>query len=453
MTDFLINYEHKTRELDSVCLLKAELVRRGYTVELTCTYDEDRVQQLQKHKANVVITSALYDDACLDFFVYSVAGFCRKVVNLQWEQILTNEDESHPSFYQNPKGYVKEALHLCWGEETRTRLLRAGVSGEKALVVGPLHMDTLRPEFSDIYLTKNELAKRYNLDEKMDWMLFVSSFSFVNMSQDEYTLTAKALGDRISDFRDVSILSRSAVIKWLHLAINRFPNRLFIYRPHPAENEDDLISKMAAKYINFKIIKELPIKQWIKCSDKILTWYSTSTGEVFFSNKSCSILRPVPVPYNWEVTTFNNARVISSVDDFIKDLEANDGVFPLDPTVFRKYYQANDNYPTYMKICDVLERVISTDDFTMKTKWGLFLIRPYFMRTKNHFLFIAKKLLSKTNYKFFLLNNQRLISKFENHLSSLDRLKRNRLKNQASDLEMDDIYSRILRVVNGNKIR
>lgn len=37
--DFLIRYEHKIRELESVMLLKLELERRGYTVGLVCNYE------------------------------------------------------------------------------------------------------------------------------------------------------------------------------------------------------------------------------------------------------------------------------------------------------------------------------------------------------------------------------------------------------------------------------
>ena len=37
MLDFLIMYEHKNREINSDCLLKVELERRGYTVKIENT--------------------------------------------------------------------------------------------------------------------------------------------------------------------------------------------------------------------------------------------------------------------------------------------------------------------------------------------------------------------------------------------------------------------------------
>lgn len=447
MADFLINYEHKTRELDSVCLIKAELVRRGYTVDISCTYDEDRTEQVQRKDAKVVLTSALYDEACLDYFVYSIAGFCRKVVNLQWEQVLTNEDESHPSYYQNPKGFAKEALHLCWGDETRNRLMRAGVSSKNALVVGPVQMDTLRPEFDEIYLSKNDLAEIYDLNPDRDWVLFISSFSFANLSEDEYNLIRKSYGDRIIDFKNISIISKQKIIEWLLLALVEYPSKIFIYRPHPSENQDEVLLNIAKTYPNFHIIRDLTIKQWIKCSDKILTWYSTAAAEVYFSGKHCSILRPVSIPHNWEVSIYNNATVISSVDEFIKNIEINNSQFPLDVNIFNKYYHEKDEIPSYMKICDVLENVINTDDFLMKKNWNMFTLRAHITRVRNNSAFILKKLLEKTNYRSFLLGIKPLIAKFENHLAAMNRLRNNREKSQASEAEFAELNLKIQRIV------
>jgi len=451
MADFLINYEHKARELDSVCLIKAELERRGYTVDFSCPYDEDRIRQVQRRKAKVVLASALYNDSCLHYFVYSLAGFCRKVVNLQWEQSLTNQDESDPSFYQNPKEYAKEALHLCWGEESKNRLLRAGVSSGKAVVVGPVQMDTLRPEFNDFYFDKNDIGRQFCLDVTKNWVLFISSFTFVNMTDEEYRNELRCMGTRLDYFRHLSIISKQEIINWLELAINKYPDKIFIYRPHPSENGDESLLEIETKYQNFHIVKDLSVKQWIKCSDKILTWYSTSAAEVFFSGKSCSILRPVEIPYEWEVSIYRNARMISDAEIFLQDLENNDGPFPLDTALIYSYYQVQDTTPAYMRICDVLERVLNTNDFDMPPKGGLFIIRLHLARIRNRFAFIIKEAIAAINYRMFFLKNQLLIRKLENHIAAMDRLKRDRGKNQASDEELTHVFYKIQRVVNADK--
>lgn len=440
--DFLINYEHKAREFDAVCLIRAELERRGYTVDLTCTYDEDRVCFRDYKPARVVLTSALYNDACLYGFVYSIAGFCKKVVNLQWEQSLTNQDESDPLFYQNPKGYAREALHLCWGEEPRNRLLRAGVSPDRAVVAGPVQMDTLRPEFEDFFLRKEELAPRFGLDVGKEWVLFISSFTFVNMSEEEYNKELACMGARLDDFRRLSIQSKQQVIAWLEIAIARYPEKLFIYRPHPSENGDESLVELEVKYHNFRVIKELSVKQWIKSCDKIFTWYSTSAAEIFYSGKNCSILRPVEIPYEWEVSVYRNSRLINNLDGFLKDLESSDHSFPLDSGMIDRYYQVKNEIPSYVRVCNVLEQVLATTRYDMRYIKPFIWVRLLILRVRARVFFLCKEVLARTNYRLLLFNNRRLVQKVENHIAVMDRLNRDRGKNQATQDEAVEILAK-----------
>jgi surface carbohydrate biosynthesis protein len=448
LADFLINYEHKAREIETICLIKAELERRGYSVEFSCTYDEDRIRGDQRQKAKVVLTSALYNDGCLYGFVYSIAGFCRKVVNLQWEQALTNQDESDPFFYQNPKGYSTDALHLCWGEEPRNRLLRAGVNGDRAVVVGPVQMDFLRAEFADFYFTREDLARRFDLDATKDWVLFISSFTFVNMTDEEYDTEVKHMGTRLHEFQRLSILSKQEIINWLEVAINRHPEKIFIYRPHPSESGDRTLLEMEAKHKNFRVVKDLSVKQWIKCSDKILTWYSTSAAEVYFSGKSCTILRPVAIPYEWDVSIYRNARMISENSHFLQDIEKGDDSFPLSESLLHDYFQVQDTTPAYMRLCDVLERVLNSHDYDMRKHKLLILIYIHLQRIRHRLFFILKEVLAGTNYRNLFMNNRFLIKKMEKHLAVMDRLRRDRGKNQASDKELTEVFSKIQRIVN-----
>lgn len=447
MADFLINYELKTRELDSVLLIKAELEKRGYTVELSCPYDEDRIKHAQRRKAKVVVTSALYDDACLHFFVYAIAGFCRKVVNLQWEQSLTKRDESDPNLYHNPKEYAKEAVHLCWGEETKNRLIKAGVDKDKAIVLGPVQMDTLRPEFDGFYLNKNELALKYNIDATKDWVLFISSFTFVNMTEQEYNFTLSCVGDWLNDFRRISIQSKQEITHWLELAAKKYPKKIFIYRPHPSENGDETLLELEKKYQNFRMIKENSVKQWIKCSDKILTWYSTAAAEVFFSGKNCSILRPVAIPDELEVTIYHSAHMLTNVEDVFRNIEEKDGDFPLNMDALNRYYQIENTNPVYIRICDLLEQVYSTNDLDMPQKPISFTLRLYLTRLRNRLAFIIKETIAGSNL-LILIGGQYLI---KNHIAIMDRLRRDRAKNQATAEELAHDFSKLQRVVNAVK--
>ena len=129
MVDFIFFYEHKQRELESVVLLKTELERRGYTVALYGAYEKNRLEvlPLKKLKPKVAVLSALYTPSVLSYFSTSLIGFNRKIANLQWEQILFHCEEINPECKQNVFGFVQNAMHFCWGEKSRKRIVDNGV--------------------------------------------------------------------------------------------------------------------------------------------------------------------------------------------------------------------------------------------------------------------------------------------------------------------------------------
>jgi surface carbohydrate biosynthesis protein len=439
MSDFLINYEHKNRELDSICLIKVELEARGYSVELSCTYDSDRTNPKPvKRKAKVVVTSALYNDGSLDFFVFGLAGFCKKIVNLQWEQALSNRDEENMSLFLNPKGFARNALHLCWGPATRNRLINSGLNARNVATVGPIQMDTLRPEFDSLFLSKDELAQRYNLDAKLEWVLFISSFTYITMTEEEYSGELKVLGPSLNDFLELSSISKDGILSWIEAAAVQYPNKIFIYRPHPSENNDPKIAELETKHLNFRSISELSIKQWIKSSDQLLSWYSTSAAEIYFAKKNFHVLRPVPLPFELDVSIYRNAKVIDNLSEFISELDSNNRNFPLSSEIMKQYFQINPDLPTYKIVCDLLVRVLETKEYDIP-KYSLIYICKRQLRMQFYSTaYYCKLILSKLNYKAILFWSSYLISRVEHQMAVSTRLESDRSKNQAS---MDEIRS------------
>ena len=115
MIDFLILYEHKARELENICLLKIELENRGYSVEILNIHEIKRLRYLFWKKPKVLITFALYDDQDFYGHVNSIVGNINKVVNLQWEQVLSEKAIENGLY--NPKGKAALAVHLSWGKK------------------------------------------------------------------------------------------------------------------------------------------------------------------------------------------------------------------------------------------------------------------------------------------------------------------------------------------------
>jgi surface carbohydrate biosynthesis protein len=448
MSDFLINYEHKNRELDSICLIKVELEARGYSVELSCTYDKDRTKpNPARRKAKVVVTSALYNDGSLDFFVFGLAGFCKKIVNLQWEQALSNQDEENLSQFLNPKGLARNALHLCWGPATRNRLINSGLNPSNVVTSGPIQMDTLRPEFDNLFLSKEELAQRYNLDSKLEWVLFISSFTYITMTDEEYSGELKVLGPSLNDFLELSCISKDGILSWIDEAAVKYPDKIFIYRPHPSENNDPAISELEIKHSNFRSIGELSIKQWIKSSDKLLSWYSTSAAEIYFANKNFHVLRPVPLPFELDVSIYRNANVINNVSDFISELDSNNSNFPLSSDVMTQYFQVNPARPTFKIVCDYLVSVLETNEYDMP-KYSLIYICKRQLRMRFYSAaYYGKLILSKLNYKAILFWSPYLISRVEHQMAVLARLEADRSKNQASLDELRSVEAKLLQVL------
>jgi surface carbohydrate biosynthesis protein len=442
--DFLFNYEHKVREIESLCLIRAELERRGYLVRFSCTYDVERINFSAWVQAKVVIAPALYNDATLFAFVYRIAGVTRKVVNLQWEQAISNFDEVDPDFYQNPRGYAKDAVHLCWGDEPRDRLLRSGVAEDRAIVVGAVQMDSLRSEYNELYASREEMASRFSLDYDKDWVLFISSFTYINMDTEEFETEVKVFGERLQDFLQISIISKNEILEWLETAALQYPDKIFIYRPHPSEKGDIRLEKMELKHSNFRVIRDLPIKHWIRASDKILTWYSTSTAEVYFSKKSCAILRPVPLPSEWELGIYNGAKMISDKNIFLESIDQKDQQFPLDESILKRYYNVTEKQ-SHIRICDLLEEILKTKNYDMRSHRPFLYCYLHIQRFRHRLFFLFKEILSKHNYKAILFNNSFLVNKVKNHIQFMNRMENDRCKSQATSDELYDILQKIIR--------
>ena len=448
MSDFLINYEHKNRELDSICLIKVELEARGYSVELSCTYDNDRAKpNPSRRKAKVVVTSALYNNGSLDFFVFGLAGFCKKIVNLQWEQVLSNRDEENLSLFLNPKGLARNALHLCWGPATRNRLINSGLNSNNVVTIGPIQMDTLRPEFNNLFLSKNELAQRYNLDSKLEWVLFISSFTYITMTEEEYSGELKVLGPSLNDFLELSSISKDGILSWIEEAAVKYPDKIFIYRPHPSENNDPTIAGLEIKHSNFRSIGELSIKQWIKSSDKLLSWYSTSAAEIYFANKNFHVLRPVPLPFELDVSIYRNAKVINNLSEFISELDSDNKNFPLSSDIMMQYFQINPDRPTFKIICDLLVRVLETKEYDMPEYSLIYICKRQLRMRFYSAAYYGKFILSKLKYKAILFWSPFLVSRVEHQIAVLTRLEADRSKNQASLDDLRSIEGKLLQVL------
>jgi len=446
MIDILFTYQHKAREIETLCLLKLEMERRGFSSDFLCTFVPNRMLSFFK-KAKLTVSSAMYDTDVLWFFVYDIVGFTKKNINLQWEQVLSNYDEANPNCFHNPKEFAKEAVHLCWGEEPKKRITNGGVAVENAPITGAVHLDFLLKEFNSYFLDKTELASIFNIDGQAEWCLFISSFTMHNMTEEEFGQLINCYGEEAIEMKRITMESKIHILSWIELALTKYPEKIIIYRPHPDETSDESLHQLCKKYRNFKIISDLSVKQWIKCSEQIYTWYSTAAAEIEKVNKGFDILRPIKIPLKYDVSFYKGAKFIESKESFLNSLNTTTQLTPLDFALLHRYYKNDEKYPAYMKVADILEKALTTTEFDMKAHPTV--------------ISVNFELIKKTSRKIIKDSLLRLLGAdaaklpflkktMENSIAYNERLKRDLPKNFATKDEIDLICNKLRPVVNAD---
>lgn len=359
---FVLFFEGIERELQNAYLLKSELKKRGHDLYICDMFYMLNISNEKiKFKPDAVLTPYLYESHQLEYFKELFKNKIERIVNLQYEQILTKkhlETKLHI-----PKGLNKNAIHLCWGEKWKNVLVENGVPEENCVVTGCLNIDMDRERFDSIYKTRQQIAINHYLDENKKWIIFISSFSMVNLTDERVKYNSDRLGENeIREKQDIDTNSREIIFEWIEKYLTENKNCEFIYRPHPGEAMDDKIYKLQNKYKNFYIIKNDSVRSWIRVCDKIHTWATTSIVDIYFMKKNCSILRPIPIA-KW---MYNG---LTDEGDFITDYEGfkefndNDNIegFPIDENLILQNFYIDDEKYAYELICDLLEDIVNKD--------------------------------------------------------------------------------------------
>ena len=354
MTDFILFYEHRAREMESICLLKEELRRRGHSVRLANIYYWRSFTTFLFCRPRVVVVPWLYDDrdvGLYDRFPVPVT----KILNLQSEQVYNQAIREKGTLY--PHGAARDARHICWGEREKSYLLADGLPEENLIVTGSIPMDLNRKAFRSSFLSREELAVRYGLDPEKKWVLFISSFSYVGMSQERLEEIDQLTGVAFA-FADISRRSQQEILGWFERYARSHPDAEVIYRPHPSESGSEALEKLRHSYGNFKVIGSESVRQWIYCCQSINNWFSTSLNDVCFLGKSSSTLRPYPIPPEMDNEELLLERHVTTYEAFEAYNDAGQegpGRELLD--VVGQFYRM-DEQPAYQRVADLLEEML-----------------------------------------------------------------------------------------------
>lgn len=366
--DFLIIYEHKNREFESITLLKHELVRRGYTVEFFSFYEMHNRKKRKRLFDNVKIAvmPSLYHDEEILNFVYGVAGKVKNIVNLRWEQIFSKKTENNLDYYVYPKQNAKKGYHLCWGQRPYEMLKNAGVEDSNLFITGPIQMDFLRNDFNGYYFDKRALFEQYEIDKKKKCILFSSSFVSCSWNKWElewlFSQFDEEEKETVKRKIEEQVKSREIVVGWLdRLASEK--GCTVIYRPHPAEAKTDLIDHLKENE-NIRVIGDYNIKQWILTCDQVYTWNSTSLIEATVAGIPCAVLRPIKFDVNDEYSIYEEIPYITNYQQIVDYYEGNFANISkqfVDNQKLNSYLSIEPDKPSYMRTADVLELALKDD--------------------------------------------------------------------------------------------
>ena len=352
--DFLILYEHVVREYESILLLKLELERRGYAVEIQQLLDRKQLRRRLWAKPEVLVASCMYDDEAINSHVYNNVGVCSKVVNLHWEQMLSDTQEEGAWF--NFSGNAKRCVQTCWGRLTQRRLMAHGMEEKNCPVTGAVMMDFLRPEFAGYFKDKAALCRQFGLDAGKKLMLYISSFGYASMSEQEVAELSAMAGEDFSGFARTNRVSMEQTLAWFDRYLGEHPEVELVYRRHPSEWNSPALEALAKKRPNFHVIFADSVKQWIVAADQIFIWMSTAIAEVYFAGKSCHVLRPVPIEHEYDPVIYKHARCAATYEDFCTAAADETAPFPIEKDVIEGYFDKSGT-PSYIRMADLLEEV------------------------------------------------------------------------------------------------
>ncbi len=352
--DFLILYEHTVREYESDLLLKLELERRGYTAEIRQLLDRKKLKYFTWKKPKVLVSSCMYDNEAINSHVYNNIGRCDRIVNLHWEQMLSDTQEAGDWFNMN--GNAKKCVQTCWGRRTAQRLIDHGMEEKNTPVTGAVMMDFLRPEFAGYFKSKEQLCAEHGLDPAKKLHLYISSFGYASMTDAEVKELSEMAGTDFSGFAATNRVSMAETLAWFDRYLAGHPEVELVYRRHPSEWNSPALADLAKKRPNFHVIFSDSVKQWIVAADSISIWMSTAIAEVYMAGKSCHILRPAPIEHEYDPVIYAGAKYVTNYEDFAAAMAEDAPPFPIERQVIEGYFDPSP-VPAYKRMADLLEQV------------------------------------------------------------------------------------------------
>lgn len=365
--DFLFLYEHKVRELESLCLIKHELDRRGYRTEIRYIEDAENALAVKPFiHTKVLLVMACYNNQTLEWQTKNFVKF-DKVIDMQWENIVYPKDEDRKGAYKNYTEIGKDVVRVSWGKQNQKRMLEvARMDPKKLKMTGHVGMDFLREPLSGYFLSRRELFEKYQIPMDKKVILFASPYYGDGLEEAYIQDMCMRFGDNWVDYYKFMCDSQIQVLSWMEKILQTDQEICFIFRPHPG-HPSKCAMVLADKYSNFKVIGGESVKQWIVTCDKVYTGNSSVVVEAFFAKKMCQLLFPLPVTEGFELKLIKDSIKITDFEGFAASIYAKEETFPTPIERIEEIYLIDWEEPSYIKFANMAEEVLK-DDYYKLTK-------------------------------------------------------------------------------------
>ena len=443
--DFLFVYEHKVRELETLCLVKYELDKRGYKTEIRYIEDAENALAVKPFiHTKVLLVMACYDNHALAWQVKDYVKF-DKIIDMQWENIVYPKDEDREDAFKNYKEIGQDVVRVSWGRQNERRMLQtAHMDPKKLKVIGHAGMDFLRYPLSRYYLDREELFAKYHVPTDKKVILFASPYYGDQLDETYIADMCSRFGDNWVDYYRFMCDSQKQVLSWIEEICKADDNLFFIFRPHPG-HPSHCAEEVEKKCSNFKIISGESVKQWIVTCDKVYTGNSSVVVEAFFAKKMCQLLFPLPVTEGFELKLISDSAKLRDYDSFRNSVYAEQEEFPTPLESIEEIYLVDWEKPSYMKFADMAEEVLK-DDYYKLTPEQLKQCKPVYKGMTKWTKKLSRcdmiykpylKLLSMEGLNIGFLNRQREIR------NQAYRIEQEHGHELTSEQEMEEIRMRI----------
>ncbi|MBZ0155813.1 MAG: hypothetical protein K8I29_06300 [Alphaproteobacteria bacterium] len=311
MKKILLAYESARRELDYLIVLKNSLEARGYRCELACVYF-NLVSMIYSFVPHILVmpwtrSDSVYFKAALDVNKNMI------IIDTHAEQLLDAEQAEYVLGRHSKK--VAD-YHLVWGPHFRDRWL--GDVNDNVYVVGNMRMDLYGPPYDRLF--SSDLKQHWGLEGKRI-ILFISSFGGVFYPEESVTLhekTFKNIRNEISEAKRQIAAISGFVAEFL--SANRYPDLMFVIRPHPTDNVTGL-RKYFPKSERLGIIASGGIHEWIVNADAVFSCISTAILDSYMMAKPSWIVETEGATHN-KASHMRFAKAVNNFQDFKGAIEA-----------------------------------------------------------------------------------------------------------------------------------